>query len=42
MPSLDAFGEAYVDQTPVPYSMAGAGPYRNRGPVGLDILDLPG
>lgn len=42
VPSLDAFGEAYVDQTPVQYSTAGAGPYRNRGPVGLDILDLPG
>jgi hypothetical protein len=41
VPSLDAFGEAYVTQTPVPYSTAGGGPYRNRGPVGLAILDLP-
>lgn len=41
VPSLDAFGEAYVTQTPVPYTSEGAGPYRNRGPVGLDILDLP-
>lgn len=42
VPSLDAFGEAYVDQAPVAFSTVGAGPYRNRGPVGLDILDLPG
>jgi murein DD-endopeptidase MepM/ murein hydrolase activator NlpD len=41
VPSLDAFGEAYATQSPVPYSTAGAGPYRNRGPVGLPILDLP-
>ena len=41
VPSLDAFGQAYVGQTPVPFSTDGAGPYRNRGPVGLDILDLP-
>ena len=42
VPSLDVFGEADTNQTPVPYSTVGAGPYRNRGPVGLDILDLPG
>ena len=42
VPSLEAFGEADANQTPVPYSTVGAGPYRNRGPVGLDILDLPG
>ena len=41
VPSLDAFGQAYTTQTPVPYTSEGAGPYRNRGPVGLDILDLP-
>jgi murein DD-endopeptidase MepM/ murein hydrolase activator NlpD len=42
VPSLEAFGAADANQTPVPYSTVGAGPYRNRGPVGLDILDLPG
>ena len=42
VPSLDVFGEADANQTPVPYSTVGAGPYRNRRPVGLDILDLPG
>jgi murein DD-endopeptidase MepM/ murein hydrolase activator NlpD len=42
VPSLDVFGEAYTSQTPVPFSTVGAGPYRNRRPVGLDILDLPG
>jgi murein DD-endopeptidase MepM/ murein hydrolase activator NlpD len=41
VPSLDAFGDAYVNQTPVPFSPVGAGPYRNRGPVGVDILDFP-
>jgi murein DD-endopeptidase MepM/ murein hydrolase activator NlpD len=41
VPSLEAFGEAYGTQTPVPYSTTGAGAYRNRGPVGLPILDLP-
>ena len=39
--SLDVFGEAYFGQTPVPFTTAGAGPYRDRGPVGLDILDFP-
>lgn len=42
VPSLDVFGEADANQTPVPYSTVGAGEYRNRRPVGLDILDLPG
>jgi hypothetical protein len=41
VPSLDAFGDAYVNQTPVPFSPVGGGPYRNRGPVGVDILDFP-
>jgi murein DD-endopeptidase MepM/ murein hydrolase activator NlpD len=41
VPSLDIFGEADQTQTPVPFSTVGAGPYRNRRPVGLDILDLP-
>ena len=42
VPSLDVYGEADQGQTPVPFSTVGAGPYRNRRPVGLDILDLPG
>jgi len=41
VPSLDVYGEADQAQTPVPFSAVGAGPYRNRRPVGLDILDLP-
>ena len=41
VPSLDAFGDAYMNQTPVPFSPVGAGPYRNRGLVGVDILDFP-
>ncbi|MQA75960.1 MAG: peptidoglycan DD-metalloendopeptidase family protein [Solirubrobacterales bacterium] len=41
VPSLDAFGDAVAGQTPVPFETQGAGPYRNRGPVGIDIFDLP-
>ena len=40
IPSIDAFGEAYATQTPVPFVTEGAGVYRNRTPVGVDILDL--
>jgi hypothetical protein len=40
-PSMDAFGEAFATQTPVPFVTEGAGVYRNRTPVGVDILDLP-
>lgn len=41
IPSLDAFGEAFATQTPMPFVTEGAGVYRNRTPVGIDILDLP-
>ena len=41
IPSMDAFGEAFATQTPVPFVTEGAGVYRNRTPVGVDILDLP-
>jgi murein DD-endopeptidase MepM/ murein hydrolase activator NlpD len=41
IPSMDAFGEAFATQTPVPFVTEGAGVYGNRTPVGIDILDLP-
>jgi murein DD-endopeptidase MepM/ murein hydrolase activator NlpD len=41
VPSLDAFGEAYVNQAPVPFTTELNGAYRDRGPVGLDILAFP-
>ena len=41
IPSFEAFGEAFVTQAPVSFATEGAGTYRNRTPVGIDILDLP-
>jgi murein DD-endopeptidase MepM/ murein hydrolase activator NlpD len=33
IPSIDAFGEVFSTQTPVPFVTEGAGVYRNRTPV---------
>lgn len=41
VPSLDVFGEAYVNQTPVSFTTELNGTYRNAGPVGLPILRFP-